>query len=183
MEIFNEIVQMDVNMIHSDADAIWLRNPLEEYFYKSDSDFVFSQGTIWPQDVKDNWEFVLCCGLFQARCTPVAKVIMGLMYRDIQNAVIKDDQVTVNRYLASLDIKWRSRNTYQVPIFGQYFKCSTDIMYGMADEIGLQIAVLPHALFQRLHMKDEPAYVKHILSNKTNQSKKEMFIETNCYFL
>ncbi|MGH6677681.1 MAG: putative nucleotide-diphospho-sugar transferase, partial [Bradyrhizobium sp.] len=74
--VIAEILEDGFDVIHSDADAVWLRNPLPLIF-DGNEDLVFSQGTIWPQESLEKRGFVLCCGLFAARSNDRTKRFFG----------------------------------------------------------------------------------------------------------
>ena len=74
IDVFRCLIDRGIDFVHSDADAIWLRDPIPEYFRaEKDLDLIASQGTRWPPDVFDQWGFVLCCGLFYMRSTRPAR--------------------------------------------------------------------------------------------------------------
>ena len=64
----------NIDFVHSDADAVWLKNPLIS-FGKTAFDLLASQGTIWPLDVFEQWRFVLCCGFLGSRYKKYQKFI------------------------------------------------------------------------------------------------------------
>lgn len=192
MKIFNQVIENDFDLLHSDADAIWLKNPLPEFFSDKSYDMTFSQGTVYPPDVKNDWGFVLCCGLFLIRSNQTTKSIFGEINNNIME--VKDDQVAVNRYLRdNFDIKWTAKpgTIYGINVFGTTITCSHEIITGITkntdqsnkSEHPIKIAVLPHHLFQRVHLEHEDAYVKHILSQKNYKSKLDMFKQTGCLFI
>lgn len=183
MKIFDEIIENDINFIHSDADAIWLRDPLREYFTKT-SDFVFSQGTIYPYAIKQQWGFVLCCGLFAVYSNPMTKILMKEFNKNIE--IHQDDQVAINDLFNQKNIRWEMNSSYPVNLSsGDTFIASDEVFTGYGSYNGevFSVNVLPHALFQRIYIADQPAYVRHILSNKNYQSKLDMFRDTGCLFI
>lgn len=193
IKVLQEMLNFGVDIIHSDSDAIWLKNPIPEYFINNDSDMIFSQGTVYPRDVKDRWGFVVCCGLFMMKSNDRVKSIMSEINDTMKT--IKDDQVAVNYYLdKTLKMNWIIKNAYKLPVFDTDFMCSRDVMVGISSKMKqmpdttqtnyIKISVLPHHLFQRLHVPEEPVvYVKHILSQKNYASKLDMFKQTDCLFI
>lgn len=176
MDVFNEILNYGYNIIHSDADAIWLRD-VTDYLTSHDHDMLFSQGTIYPVDVFSQWGFVLCCGLFYCRSNENTKSAFSQL--KTYASMVKDDQVAVNRYFSTMQkIIWEdnSESKYDFQIQNnQAMTCYTEILTGRTDD--LTVGLLPHALFQRINLPDSNdfAFVKHILSSKTSESKIEMF--------
>jgi hypothetical protein len=176
-----QTINTKFDLIHSDADAIWLRDPIPEYFINSPYDFMCSQGTTYPQDIFSHWGFVLCCGFFYVKCNERTQKMFEHLVKNVAND--KDDQITLNKYFKyTLNINWTMSNFYKMPISDTLFTCSEKLIVGNGT---IKTAILPHHLFQRLEIDISPEvpFVKHILSQKNNQSKLEMFKETNCYFL
>jgi len=75
VRVFATLCDAGVDFVHSDADAVWLRDP-KLYFADAEVDLVASQGTVWPPDVHRQFGFVLCCGLFHLRSTPVSRQLL-----------------------------------------------------------------------------------------------------------
>ncbi|MEW6746969.1 MAG: putative nucleotide-diphospho-sugar transferase [Planctomycetota bacterium] len=177
LQLFRDLNDLGVDFIHSDTDAVWLKNPLLEFFRDPGPDIVASPGTVWPHDVHSEWGFVLCCGLFFVRASKKMSYFLHEMLEDV--ARTKDDQVSLNRLLQRDRIRWTIRAPYPLPFRGKTVTCSRQSIEGRGEN--LQVSVLPHHLFQRLPMPDEVAYVKHILSPKTSADKIEILKEHGCY--
>ena len=62
-EIFLRILDKYGSFIHSDLDAIWLKNP-EIILKEINADLIFSQGTIHPRPMFKKFGLVACCGFF-----------------------------------------------------------------------------------------------------------------------
>lgn len=180
--ILRELCAHGLDVIHSDIDAIWLRNPIPEYFSRDADHLVISQGTAWPYDVVARQGFVLCCGLFYLRSSNASKALLDDMLRNI--ALTNDDQTSLN-YLIHASVTWdrQLKNPYEFVFRGYKVTCSEAPIHGRCLKTGLTVTLLPHHLFQRLHMPDRPAYVKHLFSEKTNQDKIESFRQSGCLFL
>lgn len=183
MNIFRTLCANKIDFIHSDADAIWLKNPIPEYFNGSDHHIIASQGTIWPPDVLSAQGFVFCCGLFYIKSCPQTLSLLD----DINLGVKKsgDDQVSFNRSTINCDIAWEteSKHSYTLVYENQEFLCFKDLISGQSGDQQLSFALLPHHLFQRLHMPGQDAFLKHLLSEKDSESKLNMFQRTGCRFL
>ena len=68
VEVFCDLMEDKHDFIHSDADAIWLRDPVD-LWTSGDVDMSFSQGAIHPPDTHRALGFVLCCGFFRVNAT------------------------------------------------------------------------------------------------------------------
>jgi len=183
IKIFRTLCAADINFIHSDTDAIWLRNPIPEYFGASDHHIIASSGTVWPSDVVKTQGFVFCCGLFYMKGCAQTLALMEEVSSDV--AVSGDDQVSLNKVIQRRQINWDSshRHSYTLTYDGQRFLCFKDMISGLSRDQQLKVGLLPHHLFQRLHMPGHDAYVKHLLSDKDSESKLDMFERTDCRLL
>lgn len=256
MGIFELILSYGYSFIHSDVDAIWLKNPINDFIlnnkyckeneikndvknvyeeilketkvisisddyvatfiYNNDSlvksnnekdknidleelikdespDMIFSQGTVFPQEILLKWNFILCCGFFYIKSNNKTRRIFLELIEYIKN--INDDQKAVNMYFyEKLNIKWdktkmRNEDKYMVELNmmrkPNVFECFRKELYGIGkiNNERVIVKVLPHHLFQRIYMEEEPAYVRHILTQKNNEDKMKMFENTNCLFI
>ena len=68
--VLRALAEVGVTFIHSDTDAIWLRDPLGAFFAPTQPALLkFSQGTVAPSQLQARWGFVVCGGLFYARAS------------------------------------------------------------------------------------------------------------------
>jgi hypothetical protein len=183
IEIFRMLIDHEIAFLHSDIDAIWLRNPIPDYFSSPGYDLMFSQGTIHPSDVVRKRGFVFCCGLFYMQSSDTTKRILSEMERDVRET--GDDQITVNRVIENYGLDWNIDRafTYSLNFRDTTFICSTQPITGESVTSPLRVCLLPHHAFQRMHMPDKDAYVKHLLSRKKAERKLDMFRATDCLFL
>ena len=163
VRIISSLLATGQEIIHSDTDAVWTKNPLREGSARlGEQDLMFSQGTVWPDDVHDRWGFVLCCGWFRARPSPAACRFFQALEVDI--AVTADDQISVNRLLLAWGVQWkRSTSDYRLSFRDRTVQCWHSPLTATAGS--LSVALLPHREFQRL---PEPGggIVKHYLTPK-----------------
>ncbi|MBI5463209.1 MAG: hypothetical protein HY941_13570 [Gammaproteobacteria bacterium] len=180
--VLRELCAHGIDLIHSDIDALWLRNPIAEYFSKDADDLVISQGTAWPYEVVTRQGFVLCCGLFYLRSGPLSLALLDDLLRHI--VLTNDDQTSLN-YLLHGCITWdrQLQNPYTFTFRGYTVTCSEAPIRGRHEKTGFTVTLLPHHLFQRFHMPEREAYVKHLFSEKTDQDKFESFKQSGCLFL
>jgi hypothetical protein len=179
MEIVMEVLEAGYDVIHSDADAVWLKNPVQRYFTNPPYDMIFSQGTYWPLDVHEQWGFVLCCGLFYIKSTESTLFALRAMYRQVLGT--RDDQIACNRVLRDLGVKWEIAEEYRLEFNGRPFRCSPEPIVGMVKN--LRIMLLPHREFQRIAESADTVYVKHHIAEKKAGSKLAELQASGCYFL
>ena len=168
--ILCEALEQGRTVIHSDADAVWLRDPLGE-FEACGTEMVFTQGTVWPPDIHARHGVVLCCGLFYARSTPQVRAFMAAVGKRV--AADRSDQIGVNRLADAHGIRWTVRDPYQVAFRDTAFTASREPILSEGGS-GPSIAVLPHHRFPRLIDRvGEDVVVAHPLSDKTCAGKRE----------
>ena len=186
LEVFAFISENNTDFIHSDVDAIWLRDPRPVYFEGQSSAFVFSQGTIWPPVVYREWGFVLCCGFFLIRSGAAATALFSVWRALIQES--GDDQYSLNAALMSMRLKWNKDDT--TPYFlkcdpdSDLIQCFDKVIQGTFPERDETISMLPHHLFQRTPVSEENPYLKHIhCRQKKCDAKLVMLSATASLFL
>lgn len=177
--LFKQIINLGFNFIHSDADAVWLRNPIDSFFSSTDCDMIFSQGTIWPRDIYYKWGFVLCCGLFYIKASKKMGAFLSKVVDDVKTS--KDDQISFNRVIYHSKISWNISAQYENRYRKFKIISSREIIIG-SDGL-LRVDVLPHHLFQRILIRNEKPYVVHPLSEKTSDSTKKVLKKASCYFI
>jgi hypothetical protein len=172
IRVFSELLAAGHEFVHSDIDAIWIRNPLRVGSgCAREEDLLFSQGTVWPPDVHDRWGFVLCCGWFRARPTLASRAFFEALAVDVETT--GDDQISVNRLLAALGMQW-SRGAapgYELPFRDRKVQCWPQPVRGLTSRGPLSVALLPQREFQRLPEESEHAVVKHYLTPKNCEQK------------
>jgi hypothetical protein len=170
IRVFSALLAAGEEFIHSDIDAIWIRNPLQAGSARdSAEDLVFSQGTVWPPDIHDQWGFVLCCGWFWAKPSAAAQRFFEALETDVQRT--GDDQISVNRLLAAYQVRWSHsrQGEYQHAFGDRHVQCWSHVIRAQAG--ALSIALLPQREFQRLPDDPEQVVVKHYLTPKNCAQK------------
>lgn len=168
IEVIRAALESGRDVIHSDADAVWLRDPLP-HFAACDSEMVFTQGTVWPSDVHKNHGLVLCCGLFYLASTPAVRGFVKDAARRV--ALDQDDQTSINRLIDANGVAWKIDAPYRIGFRKQEFLASRQVIRSDV-ATGPSVAVLPHHLFPRMMDKLAPdTVVAHPLSPKDNAAK------------
>lgn len=117
LSIISTILESGVDVMLTDSDAIWMRNPFREIeFYSQQSDIVASKGYA-PWDISGKWGASLCMGFIYLKASPFTVEL----FRRIEHAVDKlkvaayslnrstaeiDDQHLINRELLAWNISW-----------------------------------------------------------------------------
>ena len=172
-----------LNYIHCDLDAVWVRNPTPRYFMTPEYDLLISQDTTWPPSIIARRGFILCCGLFHARSCESTEQLFEDVVGDIKET--GDDQWSLNRVIERYNIEWQTdhQRTYRLKHVGHQFLCSERIIRGEHSDTGLTVGVLPHHEFQRLHMPERNAYVKHLVRSGLPGDKADILRANNLWLL
>jgi len=177
--VIQKILSLGYHVIHSDADAVWIKNPIPTFIENQPFDLIFSQGTIWPLDVYNTWKLVLCCGFFYVKSNP--KTLAFFIELKTQVEIEGDDQLSLNRLLFKKIKKWKIKDSYNLTYNKKIFKCSPHIMTAKTET--MQIACLPHLKFQRIKEDYSGIYIKHIISNKNSLDIISTLKENKCWYI
>lgn len=181
MNVFKLMLDQSIDFIHSDADAVWLRNPIPEFITPyPDTDLLISQGTIWPPEAYRSWGFVLCCGLFCMRSTPAMQSLLATLAEHVETT--GDDQVSLNKVLLAKGITWEiPQPVIRLRIGTQQFTTSQQVITGTAGKH--TVGVLPFRFFPRISHTDNTPYVSHPLTPKKAEAKKKVLQECGAWLL
>jgi hypothetical protein len=183
IQVFAALCIAGIDFVHSDVDAVWMRDPRTAHLSDLHAELTISQGTIWPPEVHQRFGFVLCCGLFRLRSGPRTRQLLG----ELEAHVLQtgDDQVSLNRLIAARAPTWQiaRKDAYYIQGGGQRFLCSRSLIRGVAND-GLRVALLPHHLFQRVAVPStDLPYVLHRLTPKQPAAKLQEFARHGCLWL
>jgi hypothetical protein len=168
IRVLRELLEESSGLVHSDADAVWMRDPLP-MIADCATEMVFSQGTIWPPDVHAKHGIVLCCGLYYLSNTPSVRRFMAQL--EARVAHDRDDQVSVNRLLDEQGVEWVIEEPYRIPFEDTDYIVSRRIILSR-HATPLSVAVLPHHLFPRVMEGPDPkVIVAHPFSPKSCADK------------
>ena len=182
ISVFADLADKGVDFIHSDLDAVWLRDPVADpELTAPEADMVFSQGTVWPRDVFDKQDFVLCCGWFLMRPSEAVKGFLNALGEHVEET--GDDQVSLNRLLGETAWSTDQVRSYRLAHKADLFRCWQGAVRGRNDEFGLDIALAPHGRIQRVDDPwPEPA-IRHVLTPKSAEDKLTALFEQGLLML
>jgi len=179
IQLFRTLVDSGIDFIHSDADAIWLRDPIERYYTEQKGiDLIASQGTIWPPDVFNQWNFVLCCGFFVLRANKRTARLLRELEADVE--LSGDDQISINRLVFQRNMQWVIKSSYRLPFRNVQLLLSKNMIIGKGDS--LTVGIIPFSEVPRLHLDNNKPYIEHPLAPKDNYKKKQLFQEIGLWF-
>lgn len=160
------------DIVHSDADAVWLSNPLGDLL-SPDYDLVFSQGTIWPPDVHERRGLVLCCGLFSVRASARTLSLFDELARRV--TIERDDQIAINRLLDEKLGEWKIARPRFLRFGDKNFVTSDEVIN--SSDGALKVGVLPFHRYPRIISSIDGVIVAHPLSGKTCAETQEKLAE------
>lgn len=177
------ILKLGFKALNSDADAVWLKNPLP-YISGINSSVVF-QPASFPKDVKMNYGFTCCMGFIQFSPEPGLESLLSKVNSNLIEHFSDSDQRAFNQTLADCySISWEKQiskwehtcieNGWNDPIHGKCIKS------------GLTFTALPHSLFQRHNTTVDNvkhAIICHPNSPKEQEAKFEVFNKLGLNFL
>lgn len=190
LHVFQYLAYAECDFIHSDVDAVWLQNPIEDLLLREDYDLLFSSGTNYPLETARKLGFVACCGFFYVK----ASNSVGKLFEDIATAstISGDDQVGLNRVLSNSDFGWIvSQGVYHLRKVSHFldktddgkFLCSRQTIPGFSDAYNLRVGILPHHLVQRIPQNNTDVYLKHPLASRDLEHRISTLAENGCWFL
>ncbi|NDB81583.1 MAG: hypothetical protein EB127_02355 [Alphaproteobacteria bacterium] len=94
--IFNIFTQSKKNILHTDADCIWLKD-IYSLIHNQPYDFIGSISTGHPYHLAQKHGFVVCCGFYYMRYNSQMLQMLSKILTD--NTYGKDDQVRFNYYM------------------------------------------------------------------------------------
>lgn len=167
LETLHTLNYYKFSVLQSDVDAVWLKNPLD-YLANIPTDLIFSQGTVWPPDVHENWGFTVCCGFAMYRPTCLRSQFWNTVRSEFRNDPTSD-QRAVNLAVAKEKVSWDFKSQEILDLHdNRTLWISDETIVGSSETIS--VGVLPHRLFQRIVMNGvSERYVVHPTSDKGNK--------------
>jgi hypothetical protein len=149
------LVQSGYSVVLSDADAVWLRDPLP---YLRSSDIAFQRIVYHPQDISMLWGFAACGGFVSFRYSTGCCAFLDRCVDE--NRLLFDDQVVLNLALLGGDPEWYCENAdWALPaedsdrsrshLETAFRKWAKFAITGQLEDYGLRVTALPHDKFWR----------------------------------
>lgn len=181
-QVFADLIRNGIDFIHSDADAVWLRDPWP-FIATTPVDISLSQGTVWPLDSVKRCGFVACCGFFYAKSNACTQAFFDDLVQ--HTTTTGDDQIALNQLLESYEIIWNLPvdTQYSLSYEGTQFSCYAATAIGQSKRNGFTVALLPHHAFQRLSSPTQPVFVKHLLNTDRARSPDDHLRGEACWLL
>jgi hypothetical protein len=112
--VVRAIISQGLDVVLSDIDAIWLRDPF--LFFPKDVDLAFQRVVVHPPAVVELWGFSLCSGFVYFHDSPATRSYLEACIS--WNSKVQSDQVAANLALLEADMRWDLPENYiqQYPI-------------------------------------------------------------------
>ena len=143
------LVTEGYDVIMSDADALWLRDPMD-YFNLPEvrnSSVVASRGN-HPRSISNRWGASMCLGFILFRATGPGMVTLQ-KYIETLVLQITDDQIATNKAVNRFGITWDEDSDMRFANSTGLGRGTIDNLFDDDDE-PLVITLLPHSAFTRL---------------------------------
>ncbi|KAJ9462776.1 hypothetical protein DIPPA_14715 [Diplonema papillatum] len=131
------LLMSNIHVMLADLDAIFLTNPFTFVNNLPAVDMMGQRGS-FPPWLGEKWGAALCMGYVFWKSTIPTKQFISVLQGVIEQC--GDDQIAVNEALDRINVKWEEGKVS--------FTESKNTSYGSTD-IGLRVALLPHAAFPR----------------------------------
>lgn len=168
--IFKKYLEDGIDIIHSDTDALWLKNPIPDLIESNDQDIIVStvrHSYAFPPEVREALGFTCCMGwiFFRSNHKTISYLDRFLNTREIKGS----DQKNFNQFLL---FNKPSSRPHQ---FGDQLTIDNiaDQDYNYNE---LSLLALSKPLVKRGPIEDE-TYVWHPNTRKEAEHKKQSFID------
>ena len=168
--IFKKLLEEGFDIIHSDTDALWLKDPVSDLIESNDQDVIVStvrHDNAFPPEVREAFGFTCCMGwiFFRSNNKTISYLDRFLNTREIKGS----DQKNFNEFLLSNNPNIKTHE------LGDALS-----IYNTADENynykELSLLALSKPLVKRGPIEDE-TYVWHPNTRKEAEHKKQSFID------
>ncbi len=163
------LLEQGYDVLMTDSDALWLRNPFAAIARFPDSDVVASRAA-FPEDISAKLGATACMGFVYVRASNRTLLLWEELYAFMSKSPRADDQRNFNQLLLSAHIKYDPKPTYlanKVPNTGSF------LLGGQR----MRLTLLPHSQFVRMcdpRRKGDTlsAVVAHCISLSKTESTK-----------
>ena len=101
------ILERGHNLLMSDVDALWMKDPTNLFTDYPHHSIVASQGR-FPYELRSVWGVTACMGFILFRATPESRRLLDTMLREF--GTYHDDQKALNRAMWDIQVSWKYVN-------------------------------------------------------------------------
>ncbi|CAM9585429.1 unnamed protein product [Laminaria digitata] len=147
VRVLSCLVMAGNDVIMSDADALWLRDPMEYFSLPEvrNSSVVASRGNL-PFNISNRWGATMCLGFVLFRATGHG---MDVLQKSMEKLVSRlgDDQIVANKVVDKLGVVWDEDSDMRLLNSTGLGRGTVDKLHG--DDGPFVITLLPHSAFTR----------------------------------
>lgn len=189
--IVHTLLRLGLNVIFSDADAVWLKNPAT-VINNLNADCMFQRVVYFPRAIATLWGFAACSGFVFFRSS--AGTITLLEECIAEHRGVQDDQVAMNLAFMSADSCWdqdgrcsdSGKKRTNEELIDDFKLVGRRPIRGTMTRLGLAVVALPHHQFWRHNWFDaaqSEMLVCHPNTPKSNKAKKECFKNLGMWYV
>ena len=170
--VTKQLLYQGYDVLMTDSDALWLKNPFMELQKYEKSDIIGSRAS-FPEHVSKRLGATLCMGFIYIKCTTAVKKLYEDLLLTMQKVPFPDDQRDINDLLLRKGLSYPTKPTY----LGSKQANTGVLLYAGTS---VRVTLLPHEDFRRVcegvSITDlRKAVIVHCLSEKTGTSKQGVF--------
>jgi len=167
LHFFKILLKNNISFINSDADALWLKNPLS--LFDTNNDIAISQGTIWPKTFYNRYGFVMCMGLVYFKSNNQVLKFFSDLFLKANPSNHGNDQKILNNFISSMNPNIK--------------KLSDEFQISLSNP-SLNIKVLSKNIVARVKKnKNDSTCIYHPFLPKKSHVKIKLFQKENVYYL
>ena len=179
VNITDDLLRSGYDVMLTDSDAIWIKNPFPVFNQYDDSDIISSRGN-FPFEIGASLGATLCMGFIYIKSS-LGTIELWTKMRQVmddekRNSKFSDDQIVLNKVLVNEGLQYDVKRL-KYP-YGKDVNFGT-IVSNITKETILKIALLPHISFQRLCVNETDveysvlnATIAHCRSPKNSKNKR-----------
>lgn len=141
--VTKQLLVQGYDVLMTDTDAIWLRNPFEMLSSFPHSDVIASRAS-FPEDISKRLGATVCMGFVYIKSNSRTIILWEELYLFMSKMPRADDQRNFNQLLLNLQIKFEVR-----PTFVDSFNASSGVFY-LQRETPMVLTLLPHNQVMRM---------------------------------
>jgi len=172
VRLTKQLLDQGFDVLLSDSDALWLRNPFE-YLENFDGSDIISSRASFPEDVFKKYGATLCMGFIYIKTNEKTRALWGELSNTMAKDPRPDDQRSLNKILMSKGLRYPAHLEYLNSSEGD-----TGVMPYMANQSKVRVTLLPHRQFRRqcegYRLSEiHESVVAHCLLDKTGSAKEK----------
>lgn len=170
--IANRFLHRGIDVLLSDVDAFWLKNPFIDFEKYPKADIIATRAS-FPVEVSRYYGASFCFGFMYIKASFVSTMLLGSLHEYMNNQNAPDDQRSFNVLLLRLGFRFPRRISYVGSL-------ETDVGTFHRQNKLFTLALLPHESYRR-HCTDVSrekfleSTVVHCLAEKAGNSKEKVF--------